>query len=59
MGGEISGEKTSSLKGAKYAKDARKTDHVDFALLRGFVRQPTDELFWLFHTFELAGVRNS
>jgi hypothetical protein len=43
--------RAGSRQGEKHTQDAKKTDHVDFALLRGFVRQPTDELFWLFHTF--------
>jgi hypothetical protein len=49
MRGEISGEKTGSRKDAKHAKDAKKTDRVDFALLRGLAA--SRELLWLFHTF--------
>jgi len=56
-GEKSAAKKTGSREGAKYAKDAKKTDHVDFALLRGLAA--SRELFWLFHTFWLAGVRDS
>ena len=52
-------EKPDSRKAAKYAKFAKKTKDFFLALLCAFVRQPTDELFWFFHSFLRGGLNDS